>query len=53
LRPRIIIEPEGIVKVFVNRSECDVFLTPEKLPVSDVELIGLVRKYHRLAQKMR
>jgi hypothetical protein len=54
MKSRIIIESEGVVKVRFDHSECDVFLMPEKLPVSDIELIDLVRKYHRLAcKKMR
>mgnify|MGYP006269810637 CR=1 FL=1 len=51
MKPHIIIEPAGIVKVCCGRSECDVFLTNERLPISDTELIGLVKKYNLLVRR--
>jgi len=51
MKSRIILQSEDVVKVCFDHSKCDIFLTPDKLPVSDVELIGMVRKYRKLTQK--
>jgi len=53
MKSRIILQSGDVVRVRFDHSACDVFLTPDKLPVSDVELIELVRKYHKMTQKSR
>jgi len=51
MKPRIILQSDDVVKVRCGRSECDVFVEPSKKPVSDLELIAMVRKYQKLTQK--
>ena len=51
MKPRIIFQPDDVISVCLGRSKCDVFLDPAKRPVSDLELIEMVRKYRTLTQK--